>query len=588
MTTEKWIDSNGHKIPVIKDRIREEIVNKYSNRGKRVLRESVFIDGKPYFLRYSPEKGFLYIEPVIEESTRKLRPPNLEECPHEPYEFTSHSLNSHYLPLAKKETIDSLYQKIKTSVKQFNETDNHVSNLLSADIIASWFQDRLSTVHYLFIVGGNGTGKSAMGDTFECLGYRVVNVTNATEAFWYRVVGCIEYGQVTMVIEEIDKLDEKSNEMNMLKVSYQPNAKVPRMNNDNDKMDFYFPYGIKILIAERSPNESKARGVLDRTFKINSYKGYPQYKIKEIRNPQGNNRRQRILDELTELRKILLIYKLVHFNDPLIEVDVGLDGRDEELCKPYLQLFYSLGASEETMTELEQTFQQFLNTKNKRKKASKEAILYPIAANAISKYGYTMDAGLLWQELISSLEGNLDQNNEQMFHSADYGDFYRSTVIGQMADKFGGETDHKGNKNKIVYNKKIFENMGKQYEDNKGIKTVPIEDVPPVPLVPYPSDTPSDSGCISGIFYEENALENLDITSDIDCKGTLQGDTDGTDGTVEQYPPTCYYCNEQFNGTGKEGYENHVLKKHPKRPCYPGQADINFYGLSPQGMDWEN
>jgi hypothetical protein len=267
-------------VPVKQERIKEEVVHKYSKKGKDQLRESAFIDGEPYYLKYSEEKGFIYIEPYIEEKTRKLRPPHLEECPYIPYEFTAQSLNHYYLPLAKKETIDSLYQKIKDKVKQFNDIDDHVTNLMSINVIGSLFQDRLSTVHYLFIVGSNGTGKSAFGDTFECLGYRAVNITNATEAFWYRVLGSVEYGQVTIIAEEIDKLDENPQIMNMLKTGYQPNAKVPRMNNDNDKMDFYFPFCIKILIAERSPNENRARGVLDRTFKVNSYKGYPQYKIK--------------------------------------------------------------------------------------------------------------------------------------------------------------------------------------------------------------------------------------------------------------------------------------------------------------------
>jgi predicted RNase H-related nuclease YkuK (DUF458 family) len=112
---------------------------------------------------------------------------------------------------------------------------------------------------------------------------------------------------------------------------------------------------------------------LDRGFKINSYKGYPIYKIKEIRNPQGNKLRQKILNEIMEFRKILLIYKLIHFKDPFVEVDIGLDGRDEELCKPLLQLFYALGASEETQKEIEQTLQHFLNIKNKRKQNSREA-----------------------------------------------------------------------------------------------------------------------------------------------------------------------------------------------------------------------
>lgn len=582
----KWVKEQMGRVEIIQNpttKLKEYVVNKYSNKGKGVLRESAFVDGKPFYLRYSKEKDGIYLEPYIEETTRKLRPPNIEECPHEPYRFTAESLNGYYLPLAKKETIDSLYQKVKEKVKQFNDIDEFVANLATINVIGSWFQDRLSTVHYLFVVGGNGTGKSAFGDTFECLGYRVVNVTNATPAFWYRVLGCVEYGQVTIVAEEIDWLDESSEVMNMLKVGYQPNAKVPRMNNENDKMDFHFPFCIKILIAEKSPGEDKARGVLDRIFKLNSYKGYPEYKIKEIRNPQGNNRRQKILDELEELRKVMLICKLIHFADPLVEVDIGIDGRDEELCKPYLQLFLALGASAETMRELEQTFDHFLNTKNKRKKITREAILYPIVANTISKNGLSVNVGVLWHEIIESIEGELDEKNKNLFHSADYNDLYRSTIIGQICDKFGGEKTHKRAGGDIItFNEEIFKRMGKQYDDNKGIKTVPICD-PCEPCDPSPEVSLPDLGSISEMFYEEKP----NISSDIDDTNTSQGGSHQSHESQPQYPPDCYYCDEVFNGIGKEGYEEHVRSKHPRKPCYPGSPDLELYKLEPKGMWWE-
>jgi hypothetical protein len=65
-----------------------------------------------------------------------------------------------------KETPNSLLAKIKTQVKQFNEISNKTATLLSANIFGSYFQDRFSTVHYLLIVGANGTGKSAFGAFF--------------------------------------------------------------------------------------------------------------------------------------------------------------------------------------------------------------------------------------------------------------------------------------------------------------------------------------------------------------------------------------------------------------------------------------
>ncbi|HEX7179653.1 MAG TPA: hypothetical protein VF220_08005, partial [Nitrososphaeraceae archaeon] len=484
----------------------------------------------------------------------------------------------YYLPLAKKLTIDEIYQKLKSYVKLFNDIDNNTLSLLSTNVVGSLFQDRLATVHYLFIVGGNGTGKSAFGDTFECLGYRVVNITNASEAFWYRVLGSVEYGQVTIVAEEIDKLDENSQIMNMLKTGYQPNAKVPRMNNDNDKMDFYNPFCFKILIAERSPREYKARGVLDRGFKINSYKGFPELKIKEIRNPQGNKLRQKILNEIMEFRKILLIYKLIHFKDTFVEVDIGLDGRDEELCKPLLQLFYALGASEEIQKEIEQTLQHFLNIKNKRKQNSREALIYPIVANTISKYGLNIDSGIIWQEITDSLEGQRDEKNQNIFHSADYGDLYRSTIIGMITDKFGGEMDHKEKDNSIVINQEIFMRMGKQYDNTKGIQTRIIPDSPEPPDSPPEAPLSHDNDNLIDSKHD-NDDNNENILS-------FQYESGQSDQSAD-YPPKCYYCNEYFDGIGKEGYEKHVLNKHPEKPCYPGLADIEKHSLVAKGMWWE-
>jgi len=60
-----------------------------------------------------------------------------------------------------------------------------------------------------------------------------------------------------------------------------------------------------------------------------------------------------------------------------------------------------------------------------------------------------------------------------------------------------------------------------------------------------------------------------------------------SDESAMDYPHYCYYCEECFDGIGKQGYEKHVLNKHPEKPCYPGLADIEHYGLKRQGKDWE-
>ena len=65
--------------------------------------------------------------------------------------------------------------------------------------------------------------------------------------------------------------------------------------------------------------------------------------------------------------------------DPIIDLDVGVNRRNKELCKPYIRLFYG----SKPQREVEQTFQIFLNAKNEKKATSLEATLVPIIIKLI-------------------------------------------------------------------------------------------------------------------------------------------------------------------------------------------------------------
>jgi len=521
------IDSNV-KVNILK----EEIAYKYSNKGKKELRESVVIEGTPYFLKYvfteENNKSFTNLEPNILETTRIIRPPHLEEYPYEPYEFTDVGEPQYYLRKAIKETIDSIYQKIKKIVSQFNDVDSNTIVLLSGDILGSYFQDRFSTVHYLIIVGDNGTGKSAIGDTFESLGYRAVNMTDATPATWFRVLGSVEYGQVTIIADEAEKIGESVEVMSILKTGYQPKGKVFRMDSDNRRQQFFYPFCFKIIIAKKSPGETTAKGLLDRSFKIKTYKGLPQFDIKEVRNPQGNLKRQQQLDDINNLRKLLLMFKLLHFKDPLPEVDVGLDGRDKELCKPILQLFYGLNATAETIKEIETAMQHFLDIKNERKKNSLEAVIYPVITNAISRYGKEIETGQIWTLIVETLDGNRDESKPSIFYSSDYGKIYRNTITKMICDKFGAEKRHKENGNVLIFNDYVFK-VGKLYGESKTIFTM---------LKPDSSDAPD---AFIEVETSPSALSDIEIETNRDdfvempvFNSQIDKDLDQNDFTVPQ------------------------------------------------------
>ena len=74
--------------------------------------------------------------------------------------------------------------------------------------------------------------------------------------------------------------------MSTQKTGYHIRGKVARTNSNTWKQEFFYTYCLKMIIAERSPSQATAKGVLDRTFMFNTYKGEPKHDIKECTKPR--------------------------------------------------------------------------------------------------------------------------------------------------------------------------------------------------------------------------------------------------------------------------------------------------------------
>src|SRR6476661_8446757 len=94
-----------------KPKPQEYPVYKYSDNKKCPLHESVIMCGLPVFIKY--ENGEMKTVEKVEESSRIIRPPRIEEYPYLPYEFTNLEEVKKYVDRAKLETIDSLYTRAK-------------------------------------------------------------------------------------------------------------------------------------------------------------------------------------------------------------------------------------------------------------------------------------------------------------------------------------------------------------------------------------------------------------------------------------------------------------------------------------------
>ena len=265
------------------------IAYKYSNRGSGSLFEAIILQGEPYFVTWYPDYGIdnktLDIKPYIEETTRIIKPPSSEEYPYTPYEFADQEeLNDYFRRANTITTKNDLYQKAKSFFKKYVDQDKNIIVILSADSIFTYFQDLFPITHYTEGIGGNDVGKSSLGFTFTYTGYRVVRGTSISGANYYRILGNVEAGQCTIIEDEADNISNDDDKIKILKAGYELDSRIPKtnMNAKNQEMNWFFPYCYKMILAEKSLSEWKAKGLVDRTFTFKCRPGRVRHSIKKV------------------------------------------------------------------------------------------------------------------------------------------------------------------------------------------------------------------------------------------------------------------------------------------------------------------
>ncbi|MGB7954345.1 MAG: hypothetical protein WCF23_10210 [Candidatus Nitrosopolaris sp.] len=222
-----------------------------------------------------------------------------------------------------------------------------------------------------------------------------------------------------------------------------------------------------MIISERMPNLRNARGVLHRSFSFTTYKGRPKYDIKETLEPQGNPARQERLDALNDFRKLMLIYRLLHLKDSIVDINVGVEGRGKELSKPVVQSFYGTKAQE----EVETTLQAFLNLRTEKKEITLEPILHPIVTKLVSENGNEIYVKQIWGAIRRTIEGYSDEKRPHEYQTLEYGTLYNNTVSNILEHTFGGRPKHKEHGNVFLFDPEELARVGRSYNITTKIQT---------------------------------------------------------------------------------------------------------------------
>jgi hypothetical protein len=470
------------------DKSKREITTfKYSRMGNADLHEAILVNGLPFFVKYNYyDSRELELVEEIEENSRILRPPEREEYPYTPYEFESNDELALFLAKAKQiESLDEPYSYAKSFFSRYIDQDDHIIVLLAADSIETYFQDLFPATHYTEGVGTNDVGKSSIGYTFEYTGYRVVKGTAISGANYYRVLGSIEPGQCAIIEDEGDSISEDPDKVKILKSGYEYNGKVPKinMNAKNQGQNWWKTFGYKMILAEKSLKEYKVQGLVDRTFTFNCRPGKVKYSIKEVvsENINKSPRLQELYQELLDFRKLMLCYRLIHYKDLLPEIETGLKNRDNELCKPLLQLFYGTKA----LQEIIKTLEVFIRQRRTRKGNSLEAILYPIikkhvfAAEGLNyetnsyedlkkkKKSVKVAFSYIWNSIKNGeIDGQYDENkNKYAYETVDYGTLYLNSLPTTIRNQFAADIKKESYGKALIFDIEKLERFEELYSN---------------------------------------------------------------------------------------------------------------------------
>ena len=439
-----------------------------------------------------------------------------------------------YLELAKRETLDSLYQVVKSNLQRYINVDEHYLVVIASDIILSYFQDKFATLHYDIFVGDNGSGKNSALLAISRLAYRVFYLVSASAPNYFTAYGNVEEGQVTIAEDEVGDLDKDGQKQKILKSGYTSGGTVPKIDFPNGKLTQapFNVYGMKWLAMEELPDNRKTKGIFDRSFVFNFIVGHVDYNIKDVIKNAGDPKFKPLTDELVHVHKLLFAFRLIHYNDIFQDIQINLENRNAELTKPSFRLFSSRGDAPVAVEEIRLGLSKFIAEKNELKSNSIEsklcsAIIYLIRQRNENPNSQDYD-GLddcaftneqIWTNCKLIMDGTDIIGRSESFYSIDYGMVTHKKISGLIQSKFKAvpfKTSGDNSKRGWRFQKDAIDRIVLQYSNE--IKEIKI--LSRIAAQPDNDKTASDASDAS--HYKSPDRIFNEFSNDIQCQNTSQ------------------------------------------------------------------
>jgi hypothetical protein len=446
----------------------EHLSYKYSNGTS--LAESILVNGLPFFLQIRNDIPIL--SEKIEIDNMLLVPPHRNKYLSKEYCFSTKKEIESYIKRATRETLDSLFIKVKNVWSKYFDVDNLTLNLCAADTLLTYFQDKLGMTHYLLFVGDNSTGKSNALTIFEQLGYRPLKDVGISPANIYNFLGQLEEGQGIILEDEIDDIDGQEEKKKIYKSGYTSGTKVTRIyeSNSTEKKNQkrYNCFCFKAFTSEKQPSFYHSKGFIERLIPIQCIAGNPDYDILEVINDAGDKMHKKLSRELNDLRKLLLVFRILNHDKPIPDIDISLKNREKQLCKPLVRLFQNSRVIHDVLNCLT----KFISEKRNKKLDSLDSILYSIVSDlAKNSNGYKVSNEEIWTSLCT-LPGNDIPNKPHCYQTDEFGLVSKNRISRICEDKFGAKRTHNGKQRTLLFDKNALSRFQDNYSPIKRIEII--------------------------------------------------------------------------------------------------------------------
>lgn len=318
-----FLDMKDHKTIQNKSQPKQEIKKVKGRLGKYYF-ESILIDEEPVFL--CNVNDTLQLAEKLDAKNTIYKPLEAAECGYFPYSFTKS-----YFDLLKNNppTKEELLDEIKAKIDYFIDIVERDKHLILADLLLSYSQEWIDTLHFPFFVGETESGKSTALHLFRWLGYRCLYGEDIPNADIYNFLGTDEEAAGTICEDEAQELNYNREKIRTYKNSYSRGALKPRIigNDSHKKQVFYKTFCLKLFAGEKIPED---KGFRERLAIVHMTEGTPKGNIKRATKEEKQS--------LLFLRNKLLVWKVININKGLDRSPSKLKKRDQELWEDFLSV----------------------------------------------------------------------------------------------------------------------------------------------------------------------------------------------------------------------------------------------------------